>query len=1047
MSFLFSRKPKFNITTKITLAFSGLVLVCTALVGYLVFIGNCQVMEKDSRNKLTYANKIIGLQLIASVNRLTDDLRLLASDPSIKFLGSESNSLRDVLTPEKKDELTNQIRKFLQSKLEYYQVSIVGVEYKGKELLKVIQTRENIIIAGQNYLKSRHGEDSFGQALRLQPGQIYVSDIHLKRINDLIMVPHVPAISVSCPIYSAKGKILGVIIIDAELSSIIKDLQKLKDESALLFLANDKGEYLIHPDPEKSFAYEFGKSYKIQDDIAESGEILKGAVSNAEIASVAPIEKDDYMIAYMEKIPLSIDQSRFLLLAIASPHSEFINGAMRVCERSMAIVLLIFGFGIGLTLVFSRFLVQPLRQITKAVSNFGKEDHDVSLPTNREDEIGILARSFDQMSNQIHRQIAELEYKERSISAIIETTIEAILLFNENGEVEKCNHAAEEIFGFGAEDLIGKDFNKIITVGGQQQDEDWFQNFLKSGKENIIGTRREISLQRKDGKTINLIIALSEFSVGGQRKFTGIVHDITERKKAEEELLIAKQSAEKAKKIKEEFLSVISHEIRAPMNAVIGMTRLLLQNEPSQKQLPIINTLKFSADNLMSLINDLLDYSKIEAGKLEFEETDFNLKELINNIVLSHKHKAIEKGVKLQLFIDNNVTEHIKGDPVRLFQILNNLVGNSLKFTEKGNVSLTARAGTYTEEKLNLIFEVSDTGIGIAADKIPLIFERFTQGSSDITRKYGGSGLGLTITKNLVELQGGRIEVDSALGKGSTFRVFLKYKKGEVPKVVPSRSFKSEESLKGLRILYVEDVEYNQFVMNNYLSELKADFEIVSNGKEGVKRASEKKYDLILMDIQMPEMDGYEAAEKIRAMNKHYSGIPIIAVTAMISGPSRERIFACGMNDIILKPVDPDELYRKIASYTNISIAVEDSKQREKTSFRKLEQAYDNDLERLKKPLGILKKEFQDYKISFVSAIQDKNIEKFRNYYHKIYPHIKTLQLTELDEYMISGKKLLSEPFDEPKIAALLENIKAYFDALIAEFEYKLKELDNVNLH
>lgn len=386
-----------------------------------------------------------------------------------------------------------------------------------------------------------------------------------------------------------------------------------------------------------------------------------------------------------------------------------------------------------------------------------------------------------------------------------------------------------------------------------------------------------------------------------------------------EELEKARLELEKSTKAKSEFLATMSHEIRTPMNAIMGMTHLLQKDDPREDQQEPLNILDFSGKTLLSLIDDVLDFSKIEAGRLEFESVDFEMDKLITTIMESFKVMAKNKGVTLTNKVEDSVPNVLIGDPSRLTQILNNLLSNALKFTEEGEVRLSVGIEDDWDKKIRLKFEVSDTGIGIPEDRIDTIFESFTQASGSTKRIYGGTGLGLTISKQLTELQGGRLSVDSELGRGSTFSVELTFEKGVSDKVLQTGTVLTDaerKSLKGIKVLLAEDNVVNQKVMKRFLERWDVDMTIVENGAKAVEQVRNHLFDIILMDLQMPEMDGYEATAMIRRLDDPGKRqVPIIALTAAALKEVKEKVYASGMNDFVTKPFNPNDLQQKLASY------------------------------------------------------------------------------------------------------------------------------------
>ncbi len=397
-------------------------------------------------------------------------------------------------------------------------------------------------------------------------------------------------------------------------------------------------------------------------------------------------------------------------------------------------------------------------------------------------------------------------------------------------------------------------------------------------------------------------------------RMIGSMQDITERKNAELEIQKARIEAELARKTQEQFLANMSHEIRTPMNGVIGMTQLLAGTELNKDQQEYVATINESAANLMVIINDILDLTKIVAGKITLAKSNYVIRDLVSNCNKINQFRADEKRITLTSNIDERIPAVLTGDPVRLNQVLINLVGNAIKFTEEGEVNVQVNLLRENETAVTLEFAVADTGIGIAEDKVDSVFERFIQVSGESTRKYGGTGLGLTITKQLIELQGGTIHVKSTVDKGSVFTFYLTIQKGKAEKP-ETKLIQKEQShkLTGVNVLLVEDNIINQKVAAKILTNLEASVEVARHGREAINFLKTKHYDIILMDIQMPEMDGYEATKIIREqMGSAIGGIPIIAMTASALIADREKCLMAGMNDFIAKPFQAKELYEKI---------------------------------------------------------------------------------------------------------------------------------------
>lgn len=390
---------------------------------------------------------------------------------------------------------------------------------------------------------------------------------------------------------------------------------------------------------------------------------------------------------------------------------------------------------------------------------------------------------------------------------------------------------------------------------------------------------------------------------------------IEELKRAEENIRKEKERAEASEKVKQMFLANMSHEIRTPMNGILGFARLLEDSKLNKEQAEYIRAIVQSGDNLLVILNDILDFSKIEAGKIAFEETPFSLSELVEAAITMVRPKADEKSISLSYHQKEMIPDKLSGDPVRLSQILLNLLSNAIKFTESGSVTVSTYLVQTNENLVTIGFSVRDTGIGIATDVQARIFDSFEQATLSTSRKFGGTGLGLSIVKQLVELQGGRIWLTSKPGEGSDFCVSLPFRIARdyvQPEVITFREAKPVEKPKGIHILVAEDNTVNQLLVSRVLEKQGFTVELAGNGIEALQKLESGIYDIILMDLQMPEMDGYETTVHIRNLPNAYNAIPIVAMTAHTIKGEVEKCLALGMTDFISKPFDAEELKGKI---------------------------------------------------------------------------------------------------------------------------------------
>ncbi len=375
------------------------------------------------------------------------------------------------------------------------------------------------------------------------------------------------------------------------------------------------------------------------------------------------------------------------------------------------------------------------------------------------------------------------------------------------------------------------------------------------------------------------------------------------------ELQLAKDKAEKASKARAEFLSTVSHELRTPLNAINGITHLLLEESPKKSQLQYLTSLKFSGDYLLTFINDILEINRVESENIEIESINVNIKQLLSDLHNSFKDLASKNNNDFELELDETIPENLIGDPTKLSQIFINLINNALKFTKNGKVNVAAKILKTENDITSIRFEISDTGIGIPLEKQQTIFESFSQGSVEINRKYGGTGLGLAIVKRLVNLLGGEIKLSSAEGIGSTFSFDVDFELGQQTFAEVKKQY-DESVFANKKVLIVEDNKINQMITKKMLENKEIACELIDNGEDAIEMIRNNGFDLVLMDVHLPGINGTIATERIREFNK---SLPIIALTAISLNENREMLLSFGMNDVVTKPFNPDNFYKVIA--------------------------------------------------------------------------------------------------------------------------------------
>jgi len=597
--------------------------------------------------------------------------------------------------------------------------------------------------------------------------------------------------------------------------------------------------------------------------------------------------------------------------------------------RTSLMALLSLTVGIFVAFFFARKLTKPISSLARTTEQVAHGDLAARADIRTGDELEHLGHSFNSMTSALQNSqrdiIASREYTENIIKSMNDT----LIVISPEGIIEQVNRATLVLLGYGEKELIGAPIYQILQ----------YSDPLKESGENIGNLARIISkgyvsniettYQAKNGDLIPVIFSASVMH-GSRSTVQGIVCvalDITERKHTEEALHLAKNAAETANLAKSQFLANMSHEIRTPMNGVLGMLDLLIDSKMEESQLRLARMAHSSAEKLLEVINDILDFSKIEAGRLELLPSDFSLRELVNDVRELFLVKAQKKGLLLSIFLDGEVPDTLHGDTLRLRQVLINLLGNALKFTDAGEVSLQVNLEEDSGKDLALRFTVRDTGQGIDTTTLPHIFDAFSQADASMARRHEGTGLGLAISKQLIEMLGGSIGVETSLGKGSLFWFTVRLPRSLSPlrqnDALEARNTVPENvpNSRKLCVLLAEDNLVNQEVGKLILESLNCLVDVVDDGALAVESVFSNSYDLVFMDCQMPEVDGYEAASMIRQREslagKNGQRIPIVALTAHALEGDRELCLAAGMDDYLSKPFNAAQIATILHRWTH----------------------------------------------------------------------------------------------------------------------------------
>ncbi len=582
-------------------------------------------------------------------------------------------------------------------------------------------------------------------------------------------------------------------------------------------------------------------------------------------------------------------------------------------------------------------IAEKRRQIFNHIADTKKEHEWEEKTVNKDGEIEYHVRRMSPVYdndilklvigygvNITERKLIEqkIQLSEKKYRDLFNYSQAIICTHNMKGDFLSANPALLDTLGYDEDEILSKNLKDLLLP----EDRDGFDEIYLSSIANNTKVKGIFRILHKSGKKIYLLY--QNYKVAATENedayIVAFAQDVTDRIKAEKQLKEAKKITEETAKTKEHFLANMSHEIRTPMNGILGITSLLLKTGLNNEQREYLSVIQSSAQNLLTIINDILDLEKVATGRIQLEEIPFDLINKLESVVKLFRVNAAAKGVELTFHNTIGRKLHVKGDPTRLNQVLNNLISNAIKFTHEGEILVKAEVEKELDDFIRLRFAVKDTGIGIDEDKLVKIFQPFTQAYPETSRKYGGTGLGLAITKNLIELQGGSIWVDSKPRKGSTFYFSITYQKskeGDMPANTVEKQIRND--LGKLKVLLAEDNEVNQLLAKSILQYWGFDSEIATTGNEVLQLLQQEDFDVILMDIQMPEKSGLEAAREIRNLNDNRKkNIPIIALTANALRGEEKKYIAAGMNDYLTKPFKEVELYEVISRVLNKDAAL-----------------------------------------------------------------------------------------------------------------------------
>lgn len=623
--------------------------------------------------------------------------------------------------------------------------------------------------------------------------------------------------------------------------------------------------------------------------------------------------------------------------------------------------------------------------------------------------------------------------KGKFYQSAVEDGSDIIFIVDFSGTILYHNTSVRETLGYRSKSLIGKNFLDYVNPVKLET----FKQKFTSSQRRAYTEKVEVEFICKD-KSYRFL-EFNAINLKHKEGLNGFIldcRDITQRKKDAEELL-------RLQRAKEQFLANISHEIRTPINGIAGMVTLLTQDQSVEERMMYLNAIKHSAENLKVIINDILDLTAIESGKLKFERIGFNLADLLPALISTFTYQAREKQIELNYSIAPALNRILIGDPVRLNQILINLISNAVKFTNSGAIDVTCSLQKESRGTSWVKISVKDTGVGIPKEKLTTIFESFSQADESVTRRYGGTGLGLTIARQLVELQSGSIHVESKEHEGSTFTFVIPYKDGKTiksNKAATSRTPLSIIKHENTRVLLVEDNDINRMYAQSILKAWNCKIDIAENGLVAVERIRNNDYDVVLMDVQMPVMDGYEATKSIRAMHAPTNATPIIALTANATKNDIEKCLSSGMNDYLAKPFTPEDLYQKIFHRNLVSHNKSTTNPETQFDLAYLHSVSGNNQDFVRDMVATFIQTVPESLSKMELALSKKDIDGIAKIAHQIKPSLALLGFSHLKEKATHLETVCKEKIQPDKIPSLTNNFIRLSLKAVDQLSYSLAD-------
>lgn len=858
-------KIRHSIVTRFALFFTGLIIFSIILSGYLVFKNASKVIVDYSKERISYTSELAEQSFYALLGEVSNDIAVIANSPTLQdYINNTSAKTTQ--------DLEQYFKVTLENKSSYFQIRLIGIENNGKEIIRLDKVNDTVVLS--NALQEKGDKEYFTEAIKMNKGEFYFSQINLNEEHGVISEPYTPTLRAASPVYDTNNKKLGIVIINVDLTQFFEALKRISGSELRFYLIDAYGQYLFANNKDM----EFGLQTKSEHNFFSDFNLDRATVFSDEFKELNNNTNTD-LLSYFKEVTY-FKGARKLYLISTVRDSILMRSAKVVRNDSFKILLFVCLFSIIVSWFFVNYFSKKINQITKAISNYDTGvESDIKLPTNRKDEIGVLATTFNKMKSKIDEQVNEL-------------------------------------------------------------------------------------------------------------------HESLEKEK-------------QAKMQRDEFLQNMSHEMRTPLNTILGLTKLLGKNTPTEAQRPIINSLERSANSLAGLVYDVLDHKKLVEGKLQMEYEPTSIAELLKDIHSTYQYDAVQKGLAFNLKIDENIEAHIyQTDALRLSQIVINLVVNAIKYTPKGSVDLFAKVINSSDTILEI--KVKDTGIGIFPENLGKINDRFFREKEDLSGRYGGYGLGLSIVKQLTALFGGSLVAISEKGVGSEFSVSLPVipvKEGKSKST--KETFKLPELTGEYTVLHIEDDITTMELMKHILDDNHISL-IQMNKLNQVSEYLETHNPNIIVSDLMLDNENIQGVLNVWIKDKKIK-CPVILASAL-----EPEVMSKIAPLYFQKPFDIDRLKDAVFSVLG-------SEEFSGPDFSSLYKNYDNDTTRIAKVLKLLETEFETYIKRIEVAFKNKDQEDWEAIQHKLIAHINNLKLGSLESLPKELKLLKKDDLNR------IKNIFVYY--------------------